>query len=1690
MYIWEAKTQNMKKQLLSVFFLFFSFFTITSATGRDSIFPKNFITPPANDECSGAINLSVNPTVETVSFVSGTTAGATVTQTILPQTCSEDQTYSGANDVWFSFTATATKHFINFSAITEEQKWTLLYNVYSGSDCDNLSFFTCRYAGGDPTTALENLIIGTSYKIRVRFPTSENSNSNTFDISVTTPPLPLNDECNAAIPVSVNPTMEIAFFVSGSSIESTRSNITDSCSGQNSGDVWFSFVATSSKQLIYFYNIVSNNVNPYLRFQLFSGIDCAALTSVICHSGSGYVVNDLIMGQNYKIMVYSLPYYTMSFDLSIHNVEAVPNDECITAINIPVNDGTSSELFITAYDLGSTASVASDGCDGYVSNDTWYSFVATNTIQVVRFYDLNDNQIDKPFSLYSGDSCSSLSMITCSSEGLLDNLSVGTTYKIRVNKSTIDSPLNEAFRIRINSIEQLLNDECQNAIAMTVNPNLEKTFFESGSTLLATPSISSDSSSNDIWYSFLATSTQHIVYIDNNVGYFYFNVFPENNCEVPESSDYYGKPGVHLKNLVVGSKYIIRVISYPGNSAAFDISIVTPQAVANDECSNAIEVPVNESLNCELFATGITQGATPSEFDGYSGNDTWFSFTATSKTHIIKFYDLEQTLSTFSYGLYSSDNCIEANYLGGGNSTGGVHNNLIIGNNYKIRLFANNNIALFSGNVKVCITTPPQPINDECSTATQVPVNSTEQSSVFVSGTTLGATASSQINNCQGNADDDVWFRFVATSKFHYIRLDNIVGISNNLKIVVYQGLDCGTMIQLPCINFPLATLNTLTVGENYIVRIFSDSNDANAFASFDITILTPALPINDECSSPIQLSVLEEIQYDSLPESTIYHATNSPQENTCNLTTSDDDVWYEFVATSTRHSIHFLNVYSHIYTILNHAVYTGECTNLTQLYCSDANSSTLENLIIGQAYKIRVWTAIDRPTYTSFKIALGYAPLKATTTQFTNEQLVTDVLVSNPCVNISNITSSTGSNYGSVNGIGYFTNTNPAFPLSSGLILSTGNAANVSGPNLTILSEGNSSAWVNVGDTDLQNLILSATGQTMASKNATKLEFDFTSQNEFMSFNFLFASEEYGVYQCNYADAFAFLLTDLTTGITKNLAVVPGTNTPISVVTIRNNEHNPSCTSQNESFFDKFYDYDFLAPINFNGQTTLMSASSEIIANNPYHIKLVIADRQDPMYDSAVFIQAGSFSSGPPQCTDKIQLVAFIDQNNNGTKEDTESSFTYGSFVYQVNNIGDINNISSPIGNYAIYDSNPLNSYDFSYEVHPEYANYFSSGTIAHNDISIAVGSGTQTLYFPITQIQGYNDVTVSIVPIGQPTAGFSYANKVVYTNLGTSATSGTITYTKDSLVTVGTSQAGVANTSDGFIYNFVNLAPFETRSFNFNINVPSIPVVNIDDVLESSVVISAPTNDINNGNNTFTNSQIVVASYDPNDKMEAHGGKLDFNNFSQDDYLFYTIRFQNTGTANAINIRIEDMLDAQLDEESIRMVSASHNYVMERVGNKLVWKFDYIYLPSMLANEELSNGYLTFKIKVKPGFEVGDIIPNFAEIYFDTNPAIITNIFNSTFEVQLSTPEFSSGNLLIYPNPSNGLVYINTQNTTENLKQINLYDVLGKIILSSKNLSAKQSTIDVSALSKGVYMIEITTENNFRQIKKLVVN
>lgn len=238
----------------------------------------------------------------------------------------------------------------------------------------------------------------------------------------------------------------------------------------------------------------------------------------------------------------------------------------------------------------------------------------------------------------------------------------------------------------------------------------------------------------------------------------------------------------------------------------------------------------------------------------------------------------------------------------------------------------------------------------------------------------------------------------------------------------------------------------------------------------------------------------------------------------------------------------------------------------------------------------------------------------------YTAQQLVQNVLIDSPCANVSNIGVSGDPFSGSSNSFGFFSNTNPSFPFSSGVVLSTARAIRSGGPNTNLIDEG-LNAWL--GDADLEQAL-----GIQGTYNATILEFDFTPLTSEIRFDYLFASEEYhDDAQCIYSDGFAFLLKPAgSTAAYQNLAVLPGTNTPVLVTTVHPAVPG-SCPAANEQYFGQYNGS--TSAINFNGQTAVLTASATVVPGTTYHIKLVIADQGNVRYDSAIFLAGGSFAIG-----------------------------------------------------------------------------------------------------------------------------------------------------------------------------------------------------------------------------------------------------------------------------------------------------------------------------------------------------------------------------------------------------------------------------------------------------------------------------
>ncbi|WP_104734255.1 T9SS type A sorting domain-containing protein [Hanstruepera ponticola] len=461
--------------------------------------------------------------------------------------------------------------------------------------------------------------------------------------------------------------------------------------------------------------------------------------------------------------------------------------------------------------------------------------------------------------------------------------------------------------------------------------------------------------------------------------------------------------------------------------------------------------------------------------------------------------------------------------------------------------------------------------------------------------------------------------------------------------------------------------------------------------------------------------------------------------------------------------------------------------------------------------------------------------------------------------------------------------------------------------------------------------------------------------------------------------------------------------------------------------------------------------------------------------------------------CSDSVGIIrvnAFLDNDEDTIFDNNESLFSHGVFTYEVNNNGVVNNVTSSTGTFIIPNFDENNTYDIGFALYEEYETCLNQTLNLVEDVNVLFGN-TESVDFPITEISGCYDIGVFLSNAIPPRPGLVDRVNLFIENNSDITISGSVEVTYDNSLTLEgiyyvNNDDTVTTTASGFILDFNDLPANEQEIVQIRLNVPT--TLNLGDVLTHTVVYNET--DLDLSNNSFTLTEEVVNSYDPNDKAESHGGKILIDDFTESDYLFYTIRFQNLGNADALNIRIEDVLDSQLDVSTFKMLSASHEYTLTRIDNELVWQFSNVNLPPESEDEAGSNGFVLFKVKPNSGFAVGDIIPNTADIYFDFNPAITTNTFETEFVNNLSVTEFDSSQFSIYPNPTNNVLNVNLNGQIGSQLSVAIYDIQGKLISDELyKTDTINFQIDVSNLSTGLYVIKFYNDE-FQEIKKLIIN
>jgi uncharacterized repeat protein (TIGR01451 family) len=280
----------------------------------------------------------------------------------------------------------------------------------------------------------------------------------------------------------------------------------------------------------------------------------------------------------------------------------------------------------------------------------------------------------------------------------------------------------------------------------------------------------------------------------------------------------------------------------------------------------------------------------------------------------------------------------------------------------------------------------------------------------------------------------------------------------------------------------------------------------------------------------------------------------------------------------------------------------------------------------------------------------------------------------------------------------------------------------------------------------------------------------------------------------------------------------------------------------------------------------------------------------------------------------------------------------------------------------------------------------------------------------------------------------------------------------------------AAASNIGKVYTWNFNGLNAFETKGVSLTMRTP-ISSSNIGDTLIFYANITNPgiTTDADSSDNKDTLVQELVAAYDPNDKQVSKPvvspgtRKLD-----------YQIRFQNTGNDTAYRVVVVDTLDTTLPISKIIMNSASHSYSIGAQNNILIWTFDNILLPDSTTDLAGSQGYIRFSAEIDPSLGVGDSVINDAQIYFDYQKPIYTNVAKTLILENIGLPEkYGERNLNIYPNPATEHFIIeNTSNKNQKLKIVNTQ---GRFIEESILKAGEKMEVNTEKIPNGIYFITV---------------
>jgi uncharacterized repeat protein (TIGR01451 family) len=429
-----------------------------------------------------------------------------------------------------------------------------------------------------------------------------------------------------------------------------------------------------------------------------------------------------------------------------------------------------------------------------------------------------------------------------------------------------------------------------------------------------------------------------------------------------------------------------------------------------------------------------------------------------------------------------------------------------------------------------------------------------------------------------------------------------------------------------------------------------------------------------------------------------------------------------------------------------------------------------------------------------------------------------------------------------------------------------------------------------------------------------------------------------------------------------------------------------------------------------------------------------------------------------------------FLDLNSNGTQDSAEQGWpnllvqrTPGNYFFVTDATGNYT-ATADIGTSTVTVANP-----------PLYHTVVPASQSATFQ---GYGLTDSANHFALQPVPGQQDLRVTLTSLGIARPGFSFQYQITYENVGTVPLNCLVILQYDSVLSFVSSTVPVTSQAGNTLtWNAGMLNPYEKHSLKGWFGVPVAAPAGYIPV--STAEISPLAGDLTPMDNTSLDSVRVVNSFDPNDKTVSHP-RLTPEQASRAPWLTYTVRFQNTGTAPASIVRIDDQLSSNLNRGTLEVLDASHKYQWTTTPTgKVTFQFPNIHLPDSGANEAASHGFIKYRVRPKTSLTDGQEILNTAEIYFDFNAPVITN----TVRTAIEWPPYLGENSLVLslsPNPNQGVFEYTIKNTAAGPMEVQVYSGTGRLVrkLSFNTRENRSITreMNLSDLSSGLYLLHIT--------------